>query len=213
MISVEFKEGEKYAEVCGLVQWDYGQYLQISGISIDEREVEVHFSEGRHQALIAMADVIKSGTIKVRIPDILLKSGNEIKAYVYLADAESGKTVRIVNMPVKRRPKPDDYTDPKEKSLLRLLQEKIKGKADNLEVDGEYLQLISDGVPIGNRIRLPDIAGREIELKNNGEAICWRYTDSNEWYELIKLLDLRGKDGITPELEIRDGHLFAIYND
>ena len=199
MISVEFKEGEKYAEVCGLVQWDYGQYLQISGISIDEREVEVHFSEGRHQALIAMADVIKSG--------------NEIKAYVYLADAESGKTVRIVNMPVKRRPKPDDYTDPKEKSLLRLLQEKIKGKADNLEVDGEYLQLISDGVPIGNRIRLPDIAGREIELKNNGEAICWRYTDSNEWYELIKLLDLRGKDGITPELEIRDGHLFAIYND
>ena len=212
MIAVEFKDGEQYAEVCGLVQWDYGQYLQISGIPIDNRAVEVHFAAGKQQALIVTGEV-NNQILRAKIPDVLLKTGNEIKAYVYIADPESGKTVRIINMPVKRRPKPDDYTDPAEKSLLRSLQEELKQKADNIKVEGEYLSLLSGTTQIGDRVRLPAGGAHEIELRNDGEAIYWRYTDSNEWYELIKLSDLRGKDGITPELEIRNGHLFAIYND
>ena len=144
MIAVEFKDGEQYAEVCGLVQWDYGQYLQISGIPIDNREIEVHFAAGRQKALIATTDITETGEIIARIPDELLQVGNELKAYVYLADENSGKTVRIVNMPVKRRPKPDDYTDPEGQSLLRAIQEELKSKADNVTVeDGEYLQLLS----------------------------------------------------------------------
>lgn len=216
MIAVEFKDGEQYAEVCGLVQWDYGQYLKISGMPADDREIEVHFAAGRQKAPIAKTDITETGEIIARIPDELLQVGNELKAYIYLADADSGKTVRIINMPVKRRPKPEDYTDPEGQSLLRAIQAELKRKADNMMVDEEgYLQLLSGTTKIGDRVRLPagGTGGREIELRNDGTAIQWRYTDSNEWTELIKLSELRGKDGQTPEFEIRDGHLFAIYQE
>ena len=91
--------------------------------------------------------------------------------------------------------------------------DKLNKKADNLKFEDGYLQLLSDTLPVGERIRLGQSSGREIELKNDGAAICWRYTDSNEWTELVKLNDLKGKDGETPEFEIREGHLFAIYNE
>lgn len=56
-------------------------------------------------------------------------------------------------------------------------------------------------------------SGREIELRNSGTAIEWRYTDSNEWTELAKISDLSGKDGEAPDFEVRDGHLIAIYKN
>ena len=55
--------------------------------------------------------------------------------------------------------------------------------------------------------------GREIELKNNGVEIQWRYTDSNDWIKLIDLESIRGPAGETPEFEIREGHLYAIYQN
>ena len=70
---------------------------------------------------------------------------------------------------------------------------------------------MSDGVPIGKRIRL-QLAVKEIELRNNGIAIQWRYTDSNEWIDLIKIEDLQGPPGKTPLMEMRNGHLYAIYD-
>lgn len=217
MISAEVNADGKYAEACGLVQWDYGQALRISGyIQEAEGNIEVHFANGKEKALIVMADVRDDETIEAKIPDELLKTGRDLKAYVYFATSKSGKTVRIINMPVKRRPKPDDYSDTEEASLLRSLQEELKKKADNMKEEEGYLQLLSGGTPIGDRIRLPaggGSGGREIELKNDGASIKWRYTDSNEWKELIKVSELRGKDGITPEFEIREGHLFAIYNE
>lgn len=91
---------------------------------------------------------------------------------------------------------------------------KLDEKADDISYKDGYLQLLSGEVPIGSRIRLQGQGGgREIELKNDGTAISWRYTDSNEWTELVKLNDLKGKDGITPNFEIREGHLYAIFNE
>ena len=94
--------------------------------------------------------------------------------------------------------------------------DELKGKADNIQAAGGYLQLLSGATPIGDRVRLPAGSGgaaREIELRNNGTAIEWRYTDSNEWTVLIQMSVLRGKDGKTPEFELRDGHLIGIYEE
>ena len=84
-----------------------------------------------------------------------------------------------------------------------------------MQLTDGVLQLLSAGSPIGQRIRLPSGggSGREVELKNNGTAIQWRYTNENEWHDLVLLADLRGEDGQTPEFEIREGHLFAIYQE
>lgn len=215
MIKACFQFGESSIIVPGLTQWDYGQILEIYGLDVTGN-AEVHFALRRKQteAVITQPEV-KENVLSVRIPDMLLETGEEIAAYVYVADADSGETVRTIHFPVKRRQKPGDYDSPAEKNLLRQLMETVHKKADSLELDesGEYLQLLSEGTPVGNRIRLPSSTGREIEIKNDGVSICWRYTDSNDWNELIRLDDLRGEDGKPPEFEMRDGHLWAVYPD
>lgn len=213
MIRADFENNGHSISVPGLTQWDYGQVLEIYGLQY-EISVEVHYAI-RRQREDAIIDVpnVREGVIYSRIPDKLLESGEELCAYVYIADKDSGETVRTIVLPVKRRPKPGDYDAPAEKNLLRQLMEQVKGKADSITLDesGRYLQLTSDGKLVGDRIRLNVAAGREIELKNNGTAIQWRYTDSNEWKDLVLLDDIRGKDGVAPEFEVRNGHLWAVY--
>lgn len=106
---------------------------------------------------------------------------------------------------------------PPSQDVYQQILEKLGAKADDLKLDGGMLSLLSEGKEIGNRIRLPsggEGGGREIELKNNGTAIQWRYTDSNEWQDLVLLEQLKGKDGQTPDFEIRtNGHLMAIYKE
>ena len=213
MIRADFENNGHSISVPGLTQWDYGQVLEIYGLQYAIR-VEVHYAI-RRQREDAIIDVpnVREGVIYSRIPDKLLESGEELCAYVYIADKDSGETVRTIVLPVKRRPKPGDYDAPAEKNLLRQLMEQVKGKADSMTLDesGRYLQLTSNGKLVGDRIRLNVAAGREIELKNNGTAIQWRYTDSNEWKDLVLLDDIRGKDGVAPEFEVRNGHLWAVY--
>lgn len=214
MILAEFRPGEYSTTAYGLVQWDYGQTLKITGVEVAET-LEVHFAVNRKDAEIVVGN-IADGAIEAKIPDNLLEEGEEIKVYLYIADPDSGKTVRKVLLPVKRREKPGDYTEGDEQNLLRKLMDELKGKADNIQAAGGYLQLLSGATPIGDRVRLPAGSGgaaREIELRNNGTAIEWRYTDSNEWTVLIQMSELRGKDGKTPEFELRDGHLIAIYEE
>lgn len=215
MIFAVFDDCECTKRVSGLTQWDYGQDLKIQGIS-GLKNTEVHFAaDGSSTALIQMAAVSEDGTLTVRIPDELLEYGRTIRAYVYVTDADSGETVRTVEMPVTRRPKPEDYTAPAERNLLRQVLEALNLKADDMGLTDGELYLLANGKQIGKRIRLPTAGtgGKEIELRNNGTAIQWRYTDSNEWTDLVNLEDLRGPAGETPEFEVREGHLYAIYQN
>lgn len=209
---VDFKDDRKNITVIGLDQWDYGQKLEIYGIP-DVTHAEVHFCcESDTEALIIQAQVTEH--ITADIPDALLRTGENLKAYVYIATATEGKTIRTITMIVNRRQRPEDYTALPEKNLLREILEKLDLKADDIELKENELQLLSGGKGIGSKIRLPGgSGGREIELRNNGTAIQWRYTDSNDWIDLIQTEELRGKDGVTPSFIIRDGHLIAIYEE
>lgn len=210
MIRATFNDNEEYIRVNGLTQWDYGQELQIIGLGA-VKNAEVHFAlEGRREAEIQTVK-IENEILYARIPDKLLEKGENIKAYVYLATADHGETIKTIAMPVVRRPRPDDYSAPAERNLLRELMDQVSLKADNITDADGFIQLLAGKKKIGDRIRLPSGTGREIELRNNGQAIQWRYTDSNEWTDLVKLTDLKGPAGETPEFEIRGGHLIAIY--
>ena len=213
MITAVFEDGESYAEATGLTQWDYGQVLRIIGLNC-KKPNEIHFAiEGATTAIIQTVTAEENGEITARIPNKLLEKGGNIKAYLYIADADSGETVKIIGMPVKRRQKPDDYDSPAEKNLLRQMIEKLESKADNMKIVEGELQLMSGSKEIGDRIRLPSggSGGKEIELRNNGTALQWRYTDSNEWTDLILIDDIKGPAGETPTFEIREGNLYAIY--
>lgn len=211
MIRAMFEENVRKTEARGLVQWDYGQILQIEGLKgIDHAEVHFAVKECSAKAEICIA-TIEENRILADIPDKLLEVGKDLIAYVYIADAMSGKTVRIIELPVKKREQPGDYSTPSGENLLRQVLESLEKKADNMTViDGE-LQLLSGDTPVGNRVRMETAAGKEIEIRNDGTSIQWRYTDQNEWKELIPLADLKGEDGKPPEFEIREGHLIVKY--
>ncbi len=212
MLKVKFEEDSRQTVSDALTQWDYGQLLRIEDIP-EVESAEIHFTcKGKRNALIIEADIV-DGTATAKIPNELLMEGEEIQAYIYAMTSDSGKTIYTVIIPVKRRGKPEDYSEPEHQDKLKEIIDKLDKKADDLQYADGYLQLLSGTIPIGKRIRLNQSGGRELELKNDGTAICWRYTDSNEWTELVKLNDLKGKDGETPEFEIREGHLYAIYNE
>ncbi len=208
---IDFEEGEKHINVAGLQQWDYGQRLEIYGIP-ETTHVEVHFCcESDTEAIIQVAEV--TDHISANIPDALLRTGENIKAYIYIATPLEGKTIRTITLVVKRRQRPVDYAAPPDKNLLREILEKLNLKADDMQLNENELQLLSGGKEIGKKIRLPTSTGKEIELRNNGIAIQWRYTDSNDWIDLIQVQELKGKDGVTPRFELRSGHLIAIYEE
>lgn len=223
MIKAVFN-GYNAISVYGLTQYDYGQILQFEGIEI-KADTEVHFC----QLDKSITDYVIDN--QVRIPDYMLQYADVINTYVYMADSKSGKTIHKIILDIMPREKPADYVTPEEPSYTRLLplggldgQIPVKQpgeeyvvswgyRADSIDYDGEYVQLMSGSVPVGERVRIMK-EEREIELSNDGTNIKWRYTDSNEWHVLVSIENLRGEQGppgITPEFEIRNGHLFVKY--
>lgn len=224
MIVAKFA-GSSVSTVYGLVQWDYGQILRIEYNGTIPEGSEVNFYQGLLSSLTYLHD------LKAKIPDHMLQNAEDITAYVYIREPDSGETVLTIRLPVSARPRPDNYVLPDSEEYRRLLpvggepgQIPVKQsdkdyavswgyRADSIDYDGEYVQLMSGTIPVGERIRLMK-EEREIELSNDGTNIKWRYTDSNEWKVLASIESLRGEQGppgLTPEFEIRDGHLIVKY--
>ena len=88
----------------GLYQYDYGQKLQIAGITLPPN-FEVHFCNDGDFSTIPMI-----GTdYMVDIPDQFLTTGKDIIAYIYHHEGEDdGETIEVVRMPVVKRPVPTD---------------------------------------------------------------------------------------------------------
>ncbi|MCB5874243.1 hypothetical protein LIR51_05305 [Blautia producta] len=210
MIIAKFcSDGQYYKTVFGLVQWDYGQTLQVFGLQIPD-QTEVHLTEEfGTMSFTVPGNRQEDGSVAVEIPDILLQSGKNVIAYIYVCDDSQGETLRTIFMPVKKRAKPENYSRSELTPMQEILKE-LRGRADDITLQEDILQLMSGGRAIGSRIRLP-VQEREIEMRNTGTAIEWRYTDRNEWNRLVTLDDIRGPAGETPEFEIRDGHLIAVY--
>ena len=210
MIIAKFcSDGQYYKTVYGLAQWDYGQTLQVYGLDLPD-EVDIHMAEEFGNLSFTISGRRnEDGSTSASIPDVLLQSGKNIVAYIYVCDDGHGETLRTILMPVKKRARPENYGGSVLTPMQEILEE-LHGRADDLSLQEDILQLMSGGKAIGSRVRLP-IQEREIEMRNTGTAVEWRYTDSNEWNSLIILEDIRGPAGETPEFEIRNGHLYAIY--
>lgn len=224
MVSVKFQESNT-ASCYGLTQWDYGQTLMILTDSMIPDGAEVQF----YQGLLSSTGITTGGIVK--IPDKMLQNTESITAYIYVRSETAGETILTAALKITARPRPENYILPEYTDYGRLppvggISGQVMGKksdadndfswidkADNVKVEDGMLQLLSGGRAIGDRVRIAGAGtgGREVELRKGETAIEWRYTDENEWHELISLSDLKGEPGETPEFELRDGHLFAIY--
>ena len=90
-----------------LWQWDTGRKLQITG--------DIHETDWVHFRLCSSAELAsvhpyQSGEVMLAdITDELLQAGKRMIVYVYVYDADGTKTTVRKELPVKGRPKPEDY--------------------------------------------------------------------------------------------------------
>lgn len=156
---------EEYAKE-SLKQWDYGQEVLLTGLEIQTEIIEVHFAiRGENEALIVIGTV-KDGDIIAKIPNELLRVGKNIIVYVYVTAPNFGKTTYEVEIEVKKRAKPQDYDAPDEQNLLRQIIAELDAKADDIELEGSELQLMSKKKGIGSKIRLPSGSGDVTSITN-----------------------------------------------
>lgn len=85
-------------------QYDYGQALSITGITLPD-VFEAHFASVDGSQTVTMLG--HDGVVE--IPDVLFLTAKAIVCYIYLHDeATDGRTVYTIKIPVKERPKPSD---------------------------------------------------------------------------------------------------------
>ena len=117
-----------------LWQWDYGQILIIKGVTLPE-SFEVHWTDKTSGTTSTTLGQTVDGVSSVEVPDVYLKSGNNIFAYVYLHEAETdGETEYKVIIPVLPRPKPVHETPtPVQQSEIEQLIARLETAVESAE--------------------------------------------------------------------------------
>lgn len=132
MITAIFNPGDKSITTKKLLQWDYGQVLSIKGLDLP-KAVEIHFCVYTDSTTIPAVGITTDDHTDVEIPDGLLRQDRELRAYVYVADMEQGKTVRTVNIPIQSRQKPEIPHTPEDTELFREAIKAVNNSADRAE--------------------------------------------------------------------------------
>lgn len=150
MIHAAFKDGYDTATAYGLYQYDFGQRLQIEGLHLP-KAVEVHFAlqeqGGTSESRIGLTH---DGVTEVSIPDSVLVNGDathkySVYAFVYLSSPSSGKTVKMIEMPVTPRPKPEAWDTPEDAELFRDAIAAVNDSADRAEAAEESAEAWAHG--------------------------------------------------------------------
>ena len=116
-------------------QWDYGQTLEFESVPEDS---EVHFPmpDTEDMAVVAVSES------SCRIPNATLTMPNNMKAYLYQRDENSGTTIKTIVIRVIPRPQPEGYVyNPDDEEILNYndLKDRIEAivtAAENGEYDG-----------------------------------------------------------------------------
>ena len=138
IITAVFKES-KNTKVSDVWQWDYGQILRIQGLNLPTA-VEVDFAVAGASESIARIGTTKDDVTDVVIPDSLIETGNNLVAYIYLRDSESGNTEYQIDMLVTKRAKPEAYDTPEDKEMFGQAIEAVNTAADRAEKAGQTAQ-------------------------------------------------------------------------
>lgn len=139
IVTAEFDSGSRYAQIKNTIwQYDYGVTLRMTGLDLPAA-VEVHFasvpSGGESETRIG---VTQDGVTEVKIPNALLAlhktEDYRLYAFVYLTDADSGRTEYRAYMTVKARPKPgEQHPDTDEDHPLSDAVREVSAAADRAE--------------------------------------------------------------------------------
>lgn len=90
-------------------QWDLNHELLIQGVTVRTNAPTVHFCNKKSESAIVVQSELVDGDIKVQVPNQLLEEPYNIIAYIHIYDDNNARTIEIVNIPLIKRVKPDDY--------------------------------------------------------------------------------------------------------
>lgn len=127
---------DSYGEVVtNLTQWDVNQSLIIKNTGLTTAPL-FHFCNKNSTEALVVASTLEDGVITVDIPNVMLQYGIPIIAYLYAySSLTSGKTLAIIKIPVRPRPKPSEYEYVENIDVisLALIEEKINNTIQSME--------------------------------------------------------------------------------
>lgn len=93
-----------------LYQWDKNQDVEIYGLSLPYVP-EIHFTNSTmDKAIVRQASMNGAGVITAHVPNSLLQKPYKITAYICTYEGETFRSLYAIEIPVKARNKPGDYT-------------------------------------------------------------------------------------------------------
>lgn len=132
-IHITFEPGAKTAEIKEDVwQYDYGQTLQISGLSLPP-VVEVHYANKDKDIALPQTGVTEGGITTAPIPNEILEEKGAFTAYIFVADGESGETCYTINGYVNKRPPVKGFNTPEDQEILHAAVGAVNAAAERAE--------------------------------------------------------------------------------
>lgn len=206
MINVNFVTG--YAEITTvpLYRWDYGQKLQISGITAAVA-FQVHFCTKQDSAATIRIAYKVGDSWVVDIPNALLEKGLDITAYIFETGDGTGQTIKRIIIPVIARLKPEEFIsqpDPTEEEIIAELL--------------EYCQMIGEKVDeyrTFSDVRVMTKAEYQA-LETKEEGVIYVFSDDSTLEEIEEEFENQGTDIstlITEVAELKKKVVETYYNE
>ena len=98
---IVYPEKNYIVEAGDLYQWDYGQTIKFSGITLPESYI-VHYSVADNGEAISVTGDASGASV----PDDLLEAGENINGWIYVDDGETGTTEYWFRLIVQKKAKP-----------------------------------------------------------------------------------------------------------
>nr|DAY69488.1 MAG TPA: hypothetical protein [Caudoviricetes sp.] len=128
-----FASGAKTAEIIDDVwQYDFGQTLQISGLSLPPT-IEIHYANKGRDTAIPQVGVTKDGITTAPIPKEILSEKGSFTAYIFVTNGESGETCYTINGYVNKRPPVEGFNTPEDQEILHAAVGAVNAAAERAE--------------------------------------------------------------------------------
>ena len=128
-----FASGAKTAEIIDDVwQYDFGQTLQISGLSLPPI-IEIHYANKGRDTAIPQVGVTKDGITTAPIPKEILSEKGSLTAYIFVTDGESGETCYTINGYVNKRPPVEGFNTPEDQEIFHAAVGAVNAAAERAE--------------------------------------------------------------------------------
>lgn len=162
-----------------LTQWDINQKLIIEIVQNISTAPKVHFCNKNSEKALVVQSAISGDRIIADIPNILLEEPLNIIAYVYYNNDSannSWKTIQTIDIPLRKRAKPDDYEYVENVHIIYLSNLiKIVESLENEVKTAESIRNQNENIRINNenvRVQQEEQREQRIEqaIKNTNDA-------------------------------------------